>query len=440
MKIKILTCFLLFGLFFKIQAQEDIRLVKIDNSNYPDIEVFIRSKTGINPNEISIIENNKKIKIKADTIPARDVYKGRSILFVIPNRLSEKMSEALKNVIVSLEKNDEINIGIINESIDKSGIYYLSPEYSNNRLYFSGCVTQSYIKQMSEIMNLENCRTARMIEKLMSENSDPDKNKAIIQINTSINSVNRDCSDILKKNYPPIYSLELNINPISAQKEMIDLCTQSGGIYTICKEEEIEKFLHNYLEDIKYSKGNTKTNVYRIAFKTEQNKSKNYFSLQYKKFINQYIFTKPQRKVLNKREQIFLSIAVLLFILLIISILNKQITGRKGKNVTNSKNKTSLNPLFSPIEINLRIKGFNKTYFFEKHIISIGRSSGNDIIIPDRTVSGNHAVINKEGNDYMIQDLGSTNGVIVNQRKVKKIKLQSKDKIKLGGAILVVRI
>ncbi len=93
-----------------------------------------------------------------------------------------------------------------------------------------------------------------------------------------------------------------------------------------------------------------------------------------------------------------------------------------------------------PIEINVKTKGFNKTYFFEKHIISIGRSSTNDIIIPDRTVSGSHAVINKEGEFFKIQDLGSTNGVVVNQKKIKTQKLISKDKIKLGGAILIVRI
>jgi pSer/pThr/pTyr-binding forkhead associated (FHA) protein len=93
----------------------------------------------------------------------------------------------------------------------------------------------------------------------------------------------------------------------------------------------------------------------------------------------------------------------------------------------------------NPIEINVKTKGFNKTYFFEKHIISIGRSSGNDIIIPDRTVSGVHAVINKEGDSYMIQDMGSTNGVIIGQKKVKKQQLKLTEKIKLGGAILMIR-
>ncbi len=88
----------------------------------------------------------------------------------------------------------------------------------------------------------------------------------------------------------------------------------------------------------------------------------------------------------------------------------------------------------------MKTKGFNKTYFFEKHIIRIGRSSDNDIIIPDRTVSGSHAVINKEGDSYMIQDIGSTNGVMLNQKKVKKHKLRSRDKIKLGSAILILRI
>jgi len=92
-----------------------------------------------------------------------------------------------------------------------------------------------------------------------------------------------------------------------------------------------------------------------------------------------------------------------------------------------------------PIEINIKGKGLNKTYFFEKHLIRIGRNKDNDIVIPDSTVSGNHAIINKQGKEFTIQDLGSTNGVIVNKKKVKKQVLKTGDQIKLGGIVMFVR-
>ncbi len=48
----------------------------------------------------------------------------------------------------------------------------------------------------------------------------------------------------------------------------------------------------------------------------------------------------------------------------------------------------------------------------------IGRRAGNDIIIPDAYVSGQHAVIEIVGADVRITDLGSTNGTFIGETKV----------------------
>lgn len=48
----------------------------------------------------------------------------------------------------------------------------------------------------------------------------------------------------------------------------------------------------------------------------------------------------------------------------------------------------------------------------------IGRRAGNDIIIPDAYVSGQHAVIEIVGTDVRITDLGSTNGTFIGDTKI----------------------
>ncbi|MCS6920236.1 MAG: FHA domain-containing protein [Fimbriimonadales bacterium] len=48
----------------------------------------------------------------------------------------------------------------------------------------------------------------------------------------------------------------------------------------------------------------------------------------------------------------------------------------------------------------------------------IGRRAGNDIVIPDAYVSGQHAVIEIVGADVRITDLGSTNGTFIGETKV----------------------
>ncbi len=49
---------------------------------------------------------------------------------------------------------------------------------------------------------------------------------------------------------------------------------------------------------------------------------------------------------------------------------------------------------------------------------TIGRSSGNDICIPEHHVSRQHSVINYRDGIFMITDLGSANGTFVNDERV----------------------
>ncbi|TLM81252.1 MAG: FHA domain-containing protein [Actinobacteria bacterium] len=50
--------------------------------------------------------------------------------------------------------------------------------------------------------------------------------------------------------------------------------------------------------------------------------------------------------------------------------------------------------------------------------VVIGRSPGADIVIADDFVSGRHAKITPAGDGALLEDLGSTNGTIVNGAKV----------------------
>jgi len=64
--------------------------------------------------------------------------------------------------------------------------------------------------------------------------------------------------------------------------------------------------------------------------------------------------------------------------------------------------------------------------------ISIGRKAGNDVQLNDLTVSGRHALITTLGSNVYIDDLGSTNGTLLNGRKVNKSLLKHSDVIQIG--------
>src|SRR5215470_18939664 len=67
-----------------------------------------------------------------------------------------------------------------------------------------------------------------------------------------------------------------------------------------------------------------------------------------------------------------------------------------------------------------------------KERTTIGRKAHNDIQIDNLAVSGEHAMIMTILNDSFLEDLGSTNGTLVNGNPVKKHFLQNNDVIELG--------
>src|SRR5260221_11288892 len=73
-----------------------------------------------------------------------------------------------------------------------------------------------------------------------------------------------------------------------------------------------------------------------------------------------------------------------------------------------------------------------KEIHFTKERTSIGRKPHNDIQIDNLAVSGEHAVIVTILQDSCLEDLGSTNGTVVNGQPIKKHFLQNSDIIELG--------
>lgn len=68
--------------------------------------------------------------------------------------------------------------------------------------------------------------------------------------------------------------------------------------------------------------------------------------------------------------------------------------------------------------------------------LTIGRASKNDISLPDRTASKQHAIVGRVKGRVVVKDLGSRNGTFVNGEKVEKAVLLSGDRLKIGSVTL----
>lgn len=70
-------------------------------------------------------------------------------------------------------------------------------------------------------------------------------------------------------------------------------------------------------------------------------------------------------------------------------------------------------------------------------VISIGRSASNDIVINNMGVSSHHAFISKQNDLFYIEDLNSTNGTFVNDKKISsQQQVTIKDAITIGKHLL----
>jgi DNA-binding NtrC family response regulator len=65
-------------------------------------------------------------------------------------------------------------------------------------------------------------------------------------------------------------------------------------------------------------------------------------------------------------------------------------------------------------------EGTSRELTFDKDAVSIGAMEDNDIVLEDETVSRNHCRIFVEGDQYLIQDLDSTNGTFVNRVRIRE--------------------
>ena len=76
----------------------------------------------------------------------------------------------------------------------------------------------------------------------------------------------------------------------------------------------------------------------------------------------------------------------------------------------------------------------------EADVLNIGRGPDNHIVVNDRRVSRRHAVLKREGTNYVLEDLGTPNGTFVNDQRIQRQVLASSDVIRLGNTMFTYRL
>ena len=91
------------------------------------------------------------------------------------------------------------------------------------------------------------------------------------------------------------------------------------------------------------------------------------------------------------------------------------------------------------LELLYEAEGRPNHYRLSGNEISLGRSSENEIVLNDFSVSRKHAVIRREKDRLIVQDQNSTNGIKINGRFVTQAPLSVNDVLTIGTFTLTVR-
>ena len=82
-----------------------------------------------------------------------------------------------------------------------------------------------------------------------------------------------------------------------------------------------------------------------------------------------------------------------------------------------------------------------KALDFDGPLITIGREDNNILVLPDAGVSSRHAYFEKIDGKWMVFDSNSTNGVMVNGKKIdQKSDIYNGDEVRLGFVDLTIDI
>lgn len=81
----------------------------------------------------------------------------------------------------------------------------------------------------------------------------------------------------------------------------------------------------------------------------------------------------------------------------------------------------------------------SRTYPLDKDVVTVGRLPECDVVLSDPGASRRHAEIRRTDGQFVLSDLGSTNGTLVNESPVSRQVLQEGDRITIGRTVLEFR-
>jgi pSer/pThr/pTyr-binding forkhead associated (FHA) protein len=104
-----------------------------------------------------------------------------------------------------------------------------------------------------------------------------------------------------------------------------------------------------------------------------------------------------------------------------------------------AQNQTTVDALRHGTALLVVLRGPNTgaRFLLDSDEVSSGRHPDSDIFLDDVTVSRKHANFRREGDDFLVRDVGSLNGTYVNRERIDEATLRTGDEVQIGKFRLV---
>ena len=435
---KILLFFIISIASSALSYAQHIKPMHVNTDSYPNIKIIVEIPPNYQKEQIQVYASEKKIDLKITPVKKEKP----SYLFYIINYQSfnkkeqDLIFEALINSLESLEKkNLHINIGLAGNNAHYHCFLPLSYAYTSEIKNFILYAKQN-TNNLKKRINSE-CLIKEAVSFLNKTRSPNISQHTILFITNNI------------KNYLEVNNLSETVENTKAIRlkiiaPLIDtLNAKPNNFYLVSEKRDIETWQKTLKQA---SQDNDLTNLslnkqYVIEFKLNKLINHEIVKIRYKDEFLTLKIKKPVKYYFIKKFGYLIIILILGIIILIllrkIYLLKKQIRNLKEtvSLLFDKKLKILSKQTENPV-LEIKLENNFKNYHIKKPSISIGRGKECDITIKDMTVSTLHATITNEGGEFFIQDNESTNGVFVNDLKIKKKNIKPGDIIRMGKAIL----
>jgi hypothetical protein len=470
-------------------AQQKFSIRNTEPADYPKIVVGIDipDQPDAQQTDFKVLENGKEVQFSFSNDATGIGSGAKAICFLIEasgftyGSPLENFKKAVAEAIGGINENDKVNICYFSKvNADGNALNTLSAEFTSDKNVLVNEM-KSRVKAVKE--DSPKADVFKSIYECLSfinEKKDLPQNKILIVISAAINngrsSIKSDeCIANANRFKIPVYTITYktgnrfadNLNAVSDMTNAKRATAQNSA--------EITKAISDYINQS--GKGAAaSSNSYTIEFTTTQSGDYNTFEVQYKDEKQAGSFNVPPDKIsFWKKFMIWIIVFVALFIVVIVFIVWFILNGKKKKaaesqrlkelqeknillqqQMNQSRDAKTQTPAVEQQKFDLKrtqIGGgggtptlmvsagsFSKNFPLNKPQISIGRNAGNDVVIPDQTVSGEHARLVNENGNWFIVDNKSTNGTFVNGTKVSKQRVTASDMIKLGAAFLKIQL